>query len=396
MASARPARTVRLSIALSASLLFAVLAVAPVRADTQSRLKSAESRVRALIARIATEEQTVRALQAQATVLAQAVDQVQTEMALTQGRIVDLETRIRVATNRIAATQSTLDYRAWVAYENGPGSSLEFLLGSTSLADLTDRLEIVNHVARSDADLIAQIADQRTLLQDNQTTLQQQENRLQAQKAQLSAQETALNAKLASAQGVVDQLNADKAAAQRQVRALQAQRRRELLAALAAASAARGGGGGGGGPSISGVLLVCPVDQPHAYADDFGAPRVGPPPHPHAGNDIVAPMGTPIRAPFDGSAVDTSGGLGGQAVTVYGAYGYVYNAHLSAFGTLGQVTTGTVIGYVGNTGDAQGGITHDHFEWHPNVIPPHLWKSPYGYTLINGAIDPFPYLNSVC
>src|SRR5438093_9905893 len=208
MASARPARTVRLSIALSASLLFAVLAVALVRADTQSRLKAAESRVRALIARIATEEQTVRALQAQATVLAQAVDQVQTEMALTQGRIVDLETRIRVATNRIAATQSTLDYRAWVAYENGPGSSLEFLLGSTSLADLTDRLEIVNHVARSDADLIAQIADQRTLLQDNQTTLQQQENRLQAQKAQLSAQETALNAKLASAQGVVDQLNA--------------------------------------------------------------------------------------------------------------------------------------------------------------------------------------------
>jgi len=231
---------------------------------------------------------------------------------------------------------------------------------------------------------------QRTLLQANQATLQQQENRLQAQKAQLSLKQKDLNAKLASAQGVVDQLNADKAAAQRQVRALQAQRRRELLAALAAAA------GHGGGPSISGVLLVCPIDQPHAYADDFGAPREGPPPHPHAGNDIDAPMGTPIRAPFDGLAVDTSGGLGGQAVTVYGAFGYVYNAHLSAFGTLGQVTTGTVIGYVGDSGNAQGGITHDHFEWHPNVIPPNPWKSPYGYTVISGAIDPFPYLNSVC
>jgi murein DD-endopeptidase MepM/ murein hydrolase activator NlpD len=141
------------------------------------------------------------------------------------------------------------------------------------------------------------------------------------------------------------------------------------------------------------VLKVCPVDQPHAYADDFGAPRIG---HRHAGNDVVAPMGTPIRAPFDGNAVATPNGLGGQAVTVFGALGYVYNAHLSQYGALGPVTTGTVIGYVGTTGDAQGGIPHNHFEWHPNVIPQPLWVSPYGYSLINGAIDPFPYLNSVC
>jgi murein DD-endopeptidase MepM/ murein hydrolase activator NlpD len=196
------------------------------------------------------------------------------------------------------ATQDTLDHRAWVAYENGPGSNLEFILGSTSLADLTDRLEIVNHVAKSDADLIAEIANERNLLQANQQSLQQQEDRLQAQKSDLSSKQTALNLKLVSAQSVVAQFNRDKAAAQRQVRKLQAQRRREIAAALAAASL----GGGGGGPSIPGVLLLCPVDQPHAYADDFGAPRPG---HRHRGNDIVAPMGTPIRAPFDGNAVDS-------------------------------------------------------------------------------------------
>jgi peptidoglycan LD-endopeptidase LytH len=66
-------------------------------------------------------------------------------------------------------------------------------------------------------------------------------------------------------------------------------------------------------------------------------------------------------------------------VKVYGDYGYVYNAHLSAFGTLGEVQRGDVIGYVGATGNAGG--PHDHFEWHPD----------------NGeAVDPHEYLLMVC
>jgi murein DD-endopeptidase MepM/ murein hydrolase activator NlpD len=132
---------------------------------------------------------------------------------------------------------------------------------------------------------------------------------------------------------------------------------------------------------LGGVLEVCPVDQPHSYIDDFGAPRWAGGYHPHEGNDIFAPEGTPIRAPFDGLAVRTPNTLGGLAVTVYGEAGYVYNAHLSAYGTLGEVITGTIIGYVGNTGDATNSAPHDHFEWHPG----------------NGAaVDPFSYLNAVC
>lgn len=141
---------------------------------------------------------------------------------------------------------------------------------------------------------------------------------------------------------------------------------------------------------------LCPVDPPRSYSDDFGAPRYSGGYHPHQGNDILAPLGTPIRSPFDGTASVSSNDLGGNAVTVQGSAGYVYNAHLSAFGTLGAVSAGTVIGYVGNTGDAAGGPTHDHFEWHPDVIPANPWVSPYGFSVINGAIDPYPLLNAVC
>jgi len=110
----------------------------------------------------------------------------------------------------------------------------------------------------------------------------------------------------------------------------------------------------------------------------------------------MAPLGTPIYAPFSGTASVNSNSLGGLAVNVSGSQGWVYNAHLSRIGTTGSVSAGTVVGYVGNSGDAAGGATHDHFEWHPYSIPSNLWVSPYGYSIIGSAIDPYPYLNAVC
>jgi murein DD-endopeptidase MepM/ murein hydrolase activator NlpD len=133
---------------------------------------------------------------------------------------------------------------------------------------------------------------------------------------------------------------------------------------------------GGGGP-----FYICPVQGKGFFSDDFGAPRYGGGFHLHQGNDVFAPLGTPIVAPFDGTATASPNSLGGLAVKVYGRQGYVYNAHLVEYEKLGAVKAGTVIGYVGNTGDALGGPTHDHFEWHPGGGP---------------AVDPYPFLKSVC
>lgn len=131
-----------------------------------------------------------------------------------------------------------------------------------------------------------------------------------------------------------------------------------------------------------GIFRFCPVRGSVDVANNFGyavPKRPGTPAHIHQGNDMMAAEGQAIVAPFDGVAEASRNWLGGNAVYVRGENGFVYNAHLSAYGKLGEVKAGDVIGYVGSTGNAGG--PHDHFEWHPG----------------NGsAVDPYPYLTAVC
>jgi len=130
-----------------------------------------------------------------------------------------------------------------------------------------------------------------------------------------------------------------------------------------------------------GTFRVCPVDAPHYIHNDFGeiVELEGVEPHVHMGSDIEAPTWTPIRAPFDGYAWSSYSPLGGYQVRVRGDRGYVFNAHLIAYGRLGWVSAGTIIGYVGATGDST--APHDHFEWHP-------WNG--------GAVDPYYLLGLSC
>lgn len=120
------------------------------------------------------------------------------------------------------------------------------------------------------------------------------------------------------------------------------------------------------GPNMAERLLA-PVDGARMgqVADTFGAPRAGN--RVHDGVDIFAPRGTPVRAAASGFVYridDLS--LGGLSVTVVGDGGvrYFYTHFDSVPENLleGQhVDTDTVIGYVGNSGNAVTTPTHLHF-----------------------------------
>src|SRR5688572_26212436 len=102
----------------------------------------------------------------------------------------------------------------------------------------------------------------------------------------------------------------------------------------------------------------------------------------HEGQDIFAPQGTPVLSATEGYIVNIGkNNLGGQTVSVVGAGGRTYYyAHLDSYAPHiaegDYVTTQTLLGYVGTTGNAAG-------------TPPHLHFGVYG---TGGAINPLPLL----
>ncbi|MCA1565304.1 MAG: M23 family metallopeptidase [Acidobacteria bacterium] len=102
----------------------------------------------------------------------------------------------------------------------------------------------------------------------------------------------------------------------------------------------------------------------------------------HEGQDIFAPRGTAVRSATAGYVMSVGeNALGGNTVFVMGAGGRnYYYAHLDSYAeglaVSDYVTPGTVLGYVGTTGNAAGAAPHLHF----GVYTP------------GGAVDPLPLL----
>jgi peptidoglycan hydrolase CwlO-like protein len=374
-------RRVAWSGAVAVCLLL-VVSISGADASTRSDLQSARDRLHALEARIASQRARLEELKSQAQAVADLTAAAQARLADTRGQQEITKEELSQAQRRFGVLQGRLDERARFLYMNGAQSVVGVVLNSTSFSEFQDRLEFVGTASQADADLANQVQNAANVLEQKQATLRSLERRQTSALQDLQRQQATLDQQLSEQQNLYAGLAADRSDLAGLVgdlsHKLTVQQREAAQAAVESAQMATGSSSGTGGP---GPLQTCPVDGPVAYSDDFGAPRYGGGYHTHQGNDMFAPSGTPIVAPFPGTASDSSNTLGGLAVTVSGGGGFVYNAHMSRIGQLGSVSTGDVIGYVGDSGDAQGTSPHDHFEWHPGG---------------GGAVDPYPYLNQVC
>ncbi len=142
-------------------------------------------------------------------------------------------------------------------------------------------------------------------------------------------------------------------------------------------------------PKLTAGGYVFPVYGPSSFTDSFGAFRGDVSGGWHHGDDIFAPLGAPILAVASGTVFSVGWNtIGGNRLWLRDGQGNLfYFAHLSAFSPLAvngnHVDAGSVLGFVGNTGDAEGTPYHLHFEIHPVAL------LGLGY---DGAVNPTSYL----
>ena len=317
--------------------------------ETKHELKHSKHKLQEAKDRYRAQTRKIRALQRVMNRLATRISRAEQEIQRIETRLDKLQRQMMKLQVRAALLQAKLDERSREAYMSG-GVPILYVLTATSAADAASRMSFLTEMNRRDAVLAGKVQETTDRLAQIEAEVERSRQIVELRKRSLEMDRKELQRKMAESRRLVTKLSG---------------RIKQIQIDI----------------SLIRPLAVCPVGGPHAIADNFGDLRHDPGggTHIHQGDDIMAAIGTPILAPFDGVASVSHSFLGGLGVYVQGEYGFVYNAHLSLLGSLGPVEAGDVVGYVGSTGHSSG--PHDHFEWHPENGP---------------AVDPYEYLMLVC
>ena len=139
-------------------------------------------------------------------------------------------------------------------------------------------------------------------------------------------------------------------------------------------------------PTLTGQRFAFPVyNQDASFSNDWHAARMGG--AIHEGTDVFGPFGSPAVAVANGTLrkVGTARVPGNRFWLISDTGDAFFYGHLSAFApetrSGARVKAGQVLGFVGNTGDAEPTPPHVHFEVHPGGMdePP---------------VNPYPFLTA--
>jgi murein DD-endopeptidase MepM/ murein hydrolase activator NlpD len=351
------------------------IAAAPAEGATTSSARRKQAEVRAKKARAAAQlnglkasddqlEKAVAALANQVRAQNAKVASARQAMHVAEAEVKQLEGKIAATETAATDLQSAVVDRAVAAYVRPQQAAMAGLSGATSLEDASRRMamqrQVVNNdrdvldelratkedlaVERQRADAAREVAAKRRAAADQ--TLATYKTNL-AEKARMEA---ALDARIKAVTGEIEEMSRNEASIQALING-------EDAAAKRLARASRGGGSGDSG-SVSGAGMRWPASGPVTSGFGYRWGRL------HAGIDIGAGSGAPIRAAKDGVVIfsGTQSGYGNVVIIDHGGGLTTLYAHQSrrAASDGADVSAGEVIGYVGSTGHSTG--PHLHFE----------------------------------
>jgi murein DD-endopeptidase MepM/ murein hydrolase activator NlpD len=232
---------------------------------------------------------------------------------------------------------------------------------------------------RQQADL-NRLSSVRSRIEGLAEELSENQKRLAELSAQATAASEAIQTKLELAQHELEDAEAEYHGIKAEFEAEQKRKRDAELARIRASAnpATRGL------PATATEGFQCPVQGGAAFIDSWGFPRSGG--RTHKGVDMFAKRGTRTPAVTSGTVKMRTVNLGGIVAYLYGDDGNkYYYAHLNGYPDDlrdGQrVQRGQAIGFVGNTGNAEGTSPHLHFEIRPGG---------------GSAVNPYPTVRPAC
>ncbi|MGI8749609.1 MAG: murein hydrolase activator EnvC family protein [Thermoleophilaceae bacterium] len=329
----------------------------------------------------------IRGLQGQISGTRQRLVTVQGDLDDKRAELLAVRNRLGVARDRLVrvraelkASRRALRDRLVELYKADQPDALTVVLEADGFNDLLERTDFLERISDQDGDVLKKVRVLKAKAEKTErllATLERQ--RRQAAETILRRRDdiSATKDRLTTAQGDLRSARNGRRTTLARVRqtrhadqgdlAGMEREQQKIRSRLASA------GSPGAGPIRKGSgRLIWPVNGP--ITGSFGEQRPG---HIHAGIDIAAPNGTPIRAADSGRVVlmAPTGGYGNYTCIQHTASMSTCYAHQSRFGTSqgASVRQGQVIGYVGNTGHSFG--NHLHFEVRINGSP----VQPLGY-----------------
>lgn len=320
-----------------------------------------------------------KAAQAKANAAAARFSKATSALAKVEDELRALEAKTETTRSRLSGLEGQVRQVAVNSYVRG-GSASAFVFDN-DLSKTSRQQAMARYVTLGNTDAIDEYRAAREDLEAGTAAVRRQMTDRRAAAARLQEQKSAAYKEL-SRLAAVEKQHLARLAAEREAAA----RRAAAQKAAASRSAARPSPSPSPAPAAgraSGVIAsgewICPVQGPRSFSNDWGQPRSGG--RRHQGNDILSPRGTPVVASVSGSVRHHNSSLGGLSYYLKGSDGHTYfGTHLQGSAASGQVSAGTVIGYVGDSGNARG-TPHLHFEIHPNGGSP---------------VNPYPTLSRYC
>ena len=305
------------------------------------------------------------------------LDEQKEQLLAVRNRLEAARDRLERLRSELVTARRVLAARLVEIYKADSPDALTVILSSDGFDDLLERAEFLDRISDQDRQITDRVRGLRDRAHEQAMQLADLEEREQLAAERILRERDQIAAVEDQLVGSRDQLasaRADKQGSLAQVRGSR-MRAQEDLASLereqARVQAALQGSPSPGPIQRGSGQLIWPING--TFTSPFGM-RWG---RLHAGIDIAAPEGTPIRA-ADAGTVAIAGWTGG-----YGNYTCIQHtgsmstcyAHQSRLGTStgASVGQGQVMGYVGNTGNSFG--AHLHFEVRINGSP----VDPMGY-----------------